>query len=124
MISIKLSMRGVPASRPRVTKFGTYNTPKYDNYKKALRIYFNQFKGYDATKVLDMDCTFVFKPSESVKRNKFPKCPPYDGDNLVKGILDAGNGILYEDDMQFNKISVHKMYGEQNMIFINIKEIG
>jgi len=123
MISIQLQMRGMPTPRARVGKYGGYYKDSYIQYKKALRMYFKQFKGYDATKVLDMDCTFVFKPSKSVKRNKFPKCPPYDGDNLVKGILDAGNGILYADDMQFNKISVRKMYGEQDMIFINIKEI-
>lgn len=33
-----------------------------------------------------------------------------DGDNIIKMILDAMNGIVYEDDSEFSKIEINKKY--------------
>lgn len=123
MTQIVLTMRGVPASRPRVTKNGTFNPAKYSNYKKALSLYFNAFRCSYAPQPLEIDVLFVFKPSKSVKSNKFPDSPPYDVDNLLKGILDAGNGVLYDDDLQINKASVTKKYGAEDKIYITLKNM-
>ncbi len=114
-------MRGVPASRPRVTKYVTYNAPKYDNYKKALRLRFHAFKKMPAVP-LKVELAFFFKPSKSAKRNKYPTVP-YDIDNLVKAVLDAGNGTLYEDDCLIEELTVIKKYADVDMIFITIKEV-
>ena len=46
-----------------------------------------------------------------------------DLDNLVKLVLDAYNGVLYDDDSQIISLSLSKMYSSTPGIEINITEI-
>ena len=46
-----------------------------------------------------------------------------DLDNLVKLVLDAYNGVLYDDDSQIISRSLSKMYSLTPGIEINITEI-
>lgn len=39
-----------------------------------------------------------------------------DADNLVKGIMDAANGILYKDDNQVTDIQAKKRYAYEGAI--------
>jgi len=121
MVSIKLNMRGIPASRPRVTRHGTYNSPKYDNYKKALRLYFGTFKKMSRVP-LRVELSFFFEHPKTMKGRKYPTVP-MDADNLAKGVLDAGNGVLYEDDALIEELMIIKKYAMEDAIFITIKEI-
>ena len=121
MIQIKLNMRGVSASRPRVTKYGTFNAKKYDNYKKLLQAKIRGFKPLPNVP-LRVELFFGFIPSKSAKKNKYP-VPKYDVDNLAKGVLDACNGILFEDDVLVEELEVIKRYADVDCIFITIEEI-
>lgn len=51
-----------------------------------------------------------------------PQTKP-DCDNVVKGILDALNGIAYHDDNQVVSVSCDKYYAETGHVIVNIKEI-
>lgn len=46
-----------------------------------------------------------------------------DIDNLVKGLMDAANGILYKDDNQVTDITVKKRYAEKGMIELTVQEV-
>ena len=107
--------------RPRMGKHGVYNTSKYTNYKKALQIYFRSFKKYEAPKQLEIEVSFFFVTPKGYKRTKY-QVPNLDVDNALKGVLDAGNNILYDDDMQVVKATVTKKYADVDCIFITIKE--
>jgi len=56
-----------------------------------------------------MAVTFVFERPKSRKRDNWVSVKP-DLDNLVKGIQDAGNGILYRDDRQIAYLVAQKCY--------------
>ena len=46
-----------------------------------------------------------------------------DCDNLAKSILDALNGIAYDDDSQICSLSVFKFYGDEPRVEISLGEI-
>lgn len=61
-------------------------------------------------------CKFVFaRPKSHSNKSglkedapRFPKC---DCDNLAKGVLDALNGIAFDDDSQVTQLFITKAYG-------------
>lgn len=47
-----------------------------------------------------------------------------DGDNVLKAVLDAGNGILWADDAMCVRLSVEKRYGAVPSVRIEINRVG
>jgi len=118
-------LRPVPAPRPRVTRWGTYNPPKYTEYKNAIKL---------LTKIktpllgpLKMAVIFQFqKPkswSKTKKENAYWHTQRPDADNLLKSIKDAYNGLVFEDDAQVCIVEVKKIWGEFNNINVTIENI-
>jgi len=122
MINIKLNMRAMPAPRARVTRRGAYNPERYTNYKKAMQMYFRPFKKFEAPMGLKIEVSFFLIPPKTLKGRKYP-FPNFDVDNALKGVLDAGNGILWDDDLQICEARVIKKYAAEDAIFITIEEI-
>ncbi len=56
------------------------------------------------------------------KTTRYGQFPPLDLDNLVKSVLDAGNGILYKDDRQIVKIVAKKSWQVAGKIIIVMHE--
>lgn len=50
--------------------------------------------------------------------DKKPDC-----DNLAKSVLDALNGIAYNDDSQITSLHVVKEYGTQPKVILQLKEL-
>ena len=113
----------VPQPRARITtrgKFAHAYTPKkhpITAYREAIRA---AAIAAGAKPHRGLVCVYViasFKrpASHSTKKGlkkTAPKTPKPDGDNLLKGILDALNGIAYEDDSQAEKLFVWKRFAE------------
>ena len=53
----------------------------------------------------------------------FPSKKP-DADNIAKIVLDALNGVAYEDDSQVINLSVQKRYSEEARVFVHIEEFA
>ena len=119
MIDIKLNMKIVPKQRPRVTRRGTFMPKAYVEQRKLLQARFRPFKKLEGE--LEMDCLFIFKKSKTNHLNKM-SMPLGDCDNLIGSIMDAGEGVLYENDRQIVSIKAKKMWGTDDIVFINIKE--
>ena len=101
LLNISIPMEPVPKTRPR---FAVDR-----NYKREIRVYSDQGKAKDTfawtvrclaphvrmqPKNVALAINLVFNTtSKSV-----------DIDNLVKFVLDAGNGFLWEDDRQIEKL--------------------
>lgn len=119
----------VPKGRPRVTRSGHTFTPERTKewedrvaweYKKAIAE--GRAKSFDATEPVRAFLGFYFKipTSYTQKRRKacqdgsdaFIKHP--DIDNLAKAILDALNGIAYEDDRQVVDLHCVKGYSDSD----------
>lgn len=46
-----------------------------------------------------------------------------DCDNIAKIVLDALNGLAYDDDSQVTELEVHKLYGDIGDVFVRLEEI-
>jgi Holliday junction resolvase RusA-like endonuclease len=46
-----------------------------------------------------------------------------DADNILKGVADSLNGIVYRDDSQITEISGSKRYGPQAFVTVTVKPI-
>lgn len=108
-----IDVEPVPASRPRVSRWGTYYGKTYENFrvkvKEALR--------------LIRDVQHMSGPIECLieivsKRPKTSKrtTPRGDVDNFAKGPLDSmtNNGSFWDDDDQIIALAVTKRYAEQD----------
>jgi Holliday junction resolvase RusA-like endonuclease len=47
-----------------------------------------------------------------------------DTDNIVKAVLDAANGIIWDDDRWVDAIQVRRVPAEQDRVRIWVREIG
>ena len=116
----------IPAPRPRVTRNGTYNDPKYTNYKKAIGM-LSKANFSVSDKPIAMHVIFYFDIPKSWSKKKKEETIWHtsrpDTDNLLKGVKDALNGIAYVDDAQVCCVSAKKQYSFRAGIDIEILEL-
>lgn len=114
----------VPASRPRVSRYGTYYGKNYTRFRKAAELVIpktvGKHKPYDADTNLAVSILIqVPKPKSGTDR----RWPRGDVDNYTKGILDACNGIVWADDDSITKLIVKKVWGDPKII-MKVKVLG
>tara|TARA_R100000152_G_C6730719_1_gene155423 strand:- start:34 stop:432 length:399 start_codon:yes stop_codon:yes gene_type:complete len=97
----------VPASRPRVTKWGAYYGKRYTQFRKEAESVIPQvFTGQPLAGTLEVSLVFYCKKPKTTKREE----PRGDIDNYVKAILDCCNGKVFEDDDQIKRLNATKQY--------------
>jgi len=115
-----LETQPIPASRPRVSRYGTYYSKTYETFKTTLKMLFKtkfnrEFRGGE------MNITFLMEmPKSWGKKKRDEMCDQYhtqkpDIDNLIKAVLDG----LLEDDSIIYKISAEKVWSERGKIVIS-----
>lgn len=138
-MTIEFTIPGSPKGkqRPRVCRIKgrsiTY-TPKqtveYENQIRAISFKVANFK-FERHIPLEIAILALFEPPKSVSQKVrdlmlageiLPVKRP-DGDNIIKIILDALNGVLYHDDAQICKIHFTKKYAEKPETKVLIKTI-
>lgn len=131
-------MEGKPQgkARPRFSqKSHTAYTPKNTvDYEKRIRRAFTECQG--EWQKLPSDCYAFVKiqaqypiPQSLSKRKKreaiagliMPTTKP-DGDNILKVVLDALNGLAYDDDKQVVKMGIIKVYGANPGLMVQVVE--
>lgn len=123
MGAVRMTQRG---------KFVSKQAIKYLNYKSAIRISAqSQYKGELIDTPIEVECRFYFKPPKSYTKTKlkqitskqmlYTKKP--DVDNLFKGVTDALNGVIYNDDSQIVKATMYKEYSDEDRIVVEIREV-
>lgn len=111
-----LSGTPVPLQRPRHGIKKVYDPQKQIKYAAGLQLKMQHqhliFEG-----VLRLDIIFFMPIPSRLSRKQKETIKPYghhtkkpDIDNLLKFVLDVGNGILYHDDAIFSEIHAKKMY--------------
>jgi len=125
MYSLSLPLDPVPASRPRVTRWGVYYGKRYTEFRR---------RGEEILAALDWSPALldllplrgrlalhvvfnVVKPKTSKLQS-----PIGDLDNYLK-TLDLLNGVLWKDDRQIEIIHTCKRFAEVGSIEINIGSI-
>ena len=101
----------VPASRPRVTRWGAYYGKRYTSFRKqADSVIPLVFTGQPLAGTLEVLVTFYCKRPKTTKREE----PRGDVDNYVKAILDSCNGKVFEDDDQIKRITATKRWEDEH----------
>lgn len=114
----------VPASRARVSKYGTYYLPTYRKFKAEMqeivaanRRAFTQMEGPLMVTVM----CFVRKPKSTDRTY-----PRGDVDNYAKAALDSLNGVMWEDDDQIMQLAVFKEFCEDDKeprIYVEVEPV-
>lgn len=114
----------VPASRPRVSKFGTYYGKRYKAFRKAFQQEVAEFrKGFRPLTADRLNASVVF----CVPRPKTTKLvvPRGDIDNYVKALFDGCNELVWRDDTQVTGLHAQKMWSDnhQGYMTLDVEEI-
>lgn len=115
--------------RPRMTRKGIVYTPKKTkDYEELIK---EGYKGTNEGKLsgeIEADIKAMYPIPKSTPKYKLqdmlkehPQKKP-DLDNIIKAVLDALNGIAYDDDKQVTKIHIEKFYSLEGKVIIKIKE--
>lgn len=129
-MEFEVNIRPHGKQRPRVCKNGITFTPKktLDN-EKLIRLAFIQSKCSKLEGNLNVEITAIFAPNKSeTKKNKALQITgiPYnkkpDIDNICKEVLDALNGMAWNDDASVVKMSGEKIYGSEDKLIIKIDQ--
>lgn len=132
-VSLIIDGEPIAKARPRFSKYGHAYTPKktaqYEKkIKDAYRTQPNTFK-FERSAALMVSIIFSMPipQSYSKKRRKwildgyehYTKKP--DIDNLAKAVLDALNGVAWEDDSQIVTLNLRKEYSEHPSVWVSIR---
>lgn len=141
---IEFTVPGQPKgkARPKVTVRGSYahaytpqETVEYENYVKLMyrETVNHQYDGrgylHGAIRA-NIIARFSIPKSTSKKRrlmmlqNEIKYTKKADCDNIAKSILDALNGVAYDDDSQISELSVVKRYGITPLVVVTLTELG
>lgn len=118
-IELLIPVKPVSASRPRVTRYGSYYSDSYMAYRKNMHMFLKKIaKQYPINNkaLFEVHCEFIcHKP----KRPSNPKCPRYDLDNMEKAIYDAITHakMIWHDDIQIIRNTNSKRYQEDGEDF-------
>lgn len=111
----------------------TYTPDQTTNYENLVKIsYMEQHGRTKLTGAIDAHIIgqFPIPKSTSKRRRKMMidgeihHTKKIDCDNLAKIILDALNGIAYDDDKQVCFLQVEKIYSENPCVTVELKEVG
>ena len=121
----------VPQPRPRVSTvggFGRAYVPKthaVHPYRQAVALAAKAAGCEPHPEPVNVVIDLVFaRPKSHMRksgiRSDAPKLPRVDLDNAAKAVLDALNGVAWDDDSQVARLVVEKSYGEQGRTTVRI----
>lgn len=98
----------VPASRPRVSKFGTYYPKNYSAWRKESYKFVEDIEVPTSDRPLAVIIDVVVTKPKSTKR----ETPTGDVDNYAKSPLDLLNDNAWKDDSQIDFLAIAKRFAE------------
>jgi len=135
-IGLIFDINPVPASRPRVTRWGTFYGKKYKQFKLEMGLLLidaDKNNPVNPTKWLEglisADMTFFIPMAKSwSNKKKTSKNGQFcdnnaDLDNYEKAILDSLNNVYFHDDKQIVVQKSKKIWAKKGSIKIILKEI-
>ena len=134
MITLSIPGEPVAKGRPRVMKSGIAFTPKktlnYETLIKELYIIENRKQPMLTGELKARIDAFFTIPKATPKKTRLkmlnretrPTKRP-DLDNVAKAVLDALNGLAYQDDSQIVSLTINKFYSEVPGVEIFIEEV-
>lgn len=132
--SITVPGKPVGKQRPRMTKTGHVYTPKQTtDYEARVREIWECHYGTNSETMGPVVLIVELYLAIPKRYNKAERQAAESGilapmktpdlDNVVKTIADALNGVAYEDDRQIVGIDASKKWGEEDSVYVEIKEV-
>lgn len=125
-VRFTIPLAPVPAARIKQSKWGAYYPARYEEFRKAARLWFSEYKFSDPPfdTAVSVDVMFVCK---TPKKPAYP-WPRGDIDNYEKALYDSitNSGKIWDDDILVTHAVLTKRYaekGETPCIEVHIKEI-
>ena len=135
LMAFKVLTKPVGKGRPRFTRDGHAYTPertrRFEAEVRAAALDFMTRMGAGRIPVDEPISVHVVAcfgiPSSWPKRKKESAAsliPRIDVDNILKSVLDAMNGVLFEDDRQVVKAVAEKRYEDEDrlLVFVHIPD--
>ena len=132
MIELTIPGECVPKGRPRFTRTGRAYTPaKTKNYEALVKHYAYQLNIEPLKGALKVELIVYkavpksyskIKRANCLKNKHLPQVKP-DLDNYIKSVLDALNGVLFDDDNQICELVAKKLYGEEPKVELKIEKM-
>lgn len=113
-------LKPIPKGRPRFSTVThtTYTPKRTADYEDAVAWHYKAYDGTMHKGPLQLTVRFYFRGDKSKPHTKVP-----DLDNLLKALMDAINGVAWEDDKQVTSIIASKHYADADGIVFNVEEI-
>lgn len=119
MIKLRYNIAPVPASRPRVARWGVYYGKNYTKFRKQMERLVRAGKQYLLVGNLKAELTFAIGVPASYSKNKKQQAlsgvwsnARMDLDNLEKAVYDSLTGHIYRDDSQIVEQTSRKIWAE------------
>lgn len=129
--SINIPINPVPASRPKVYRYGLIKYgASYTRYRADMEALLPTMGITKMTGPLALEASFFVQMPKSWSKKKKAEhdglfCQKnYDLDNLEKALYDALNGIAYIDDSQIVRNSSEKVWAYEGRTSVDIYQIG
>ena len=116
--------------RPRFGQGRTYTAPATKEYEDRVKFeYARQCRNRRFEGNVKVDIVAYTEPQKALPKKKreeligqyYPSKP--DCDNIEKIVLDALNGVAYEDDKQVVALTCQKFYAEQSKVVVDINKV-
>ena len=129
-VCMHVPFRPLPQKRHRYSRGRMYDPSKTDK-----QLFLNLCRAqHPSAQLLGPVCCrlhFTFKRPKShlTARGTLRKGAPArhvykpDVDNLAKFVLDALNGVYYQDDSQIDELHVHKKYGDTDQVRVELEQL-
>lgn len=133
---VRFKVPGTPVAkgRPRFVNRGkfvqTYTPESTTNYENLVKLSYSQESSVKLSGALSAEMQFYFPIPKSVSKKKraemiagniSPTKKP-DLDNCIKSVLDALNGIAFDDDSQVVFVTAFKAYSEKPSVIVTLEE--
>ena len=126
---IVFNIAPVVASRPRVTRWGTYFAKKYSAFREEFAELLTDYKAVPVSGLLSVRLDFYVQlPKSMSNKKKLEKEGKHcdnnaDIDNYVKATLDGLEGHYYDNDKQIVIIRARKYWSDNGRIEFDYREL-
>ncbi len=130
-VEFTVSGKPIAKGRPRFTRNGhAYTDEKTAAYETLVRLSYQQQAGQKLQGELIASIEAFFpilkstskKSAEEMREGEVGPTKKPDADNIAKAVLDALNGVAYDDDAQVTTLLVKKCYSDEPRVKAQIFE--